>query len=94
MTQSAQRQAARRGTRGRRHRRSEVAPPSHTVLGLLVVVGGSLAVWVLLAMLGLWLPRRRRDRGLPVAHVDRMTSLGAFRGRMQSKKLAMWLSLA
>jgi hypothetical protein len=51
MTQSAQRQASQRGARGRRHRRSEVAPASHTVLGLLVVVGGSLAVWVLLAML-------------------------------------------
>lgn len=42
---------------------------------------------VVLAVLGLWLPRRRRDRGLPVAHVDRMTALSAFRGALLRYRL-------
>jgi Ca-activated chloride channel homolog len=46
------------------------------------VVGAAAVVAVALAALGLLLPRRRRDRGLPVAHVDRMTGLAAFRGAL------------
>ncbi|WP_206446269.1 VWA domain-containing protein [Agrococcus sp. KRD186] len=44
-------------------------------------------VAVVLAVLGLWLPRHRRDRGLPVAHVDRMTGLAAFRGALLRYRL-------
>lgn len=51
------------------------------MLGLAAVVA------VVLAVLGLWLPRRRRDQGLPVAHVDRMTGLGAFRGALLRYRL-------
>ncbi|GEK80928.1 hypothetical protein ABA31_22790 [Agrococcus baldri] len=51
---------------------------------MLALVG---VVAVVLAVLGLWLPRRRRDRGLPVAHVDRMTSLAAFRGALLRYRL-------
>ncbi|WP_405217225.1 vWA domain-containing protein [Agrococcus sp. Ld7] len=61
------------------------------LLGALVVVA------VVLAVLGLWLPRRRRDRGLPVAHVDRMTSLAVFRSALLRYRLwiggALLLSL-
>jgi Ca-activated chloride channel homolog len=49
-------------------------------------------VAVVLAVLGLWLPRRRRDRGLPVAHVDRMTGLAAFRGALLRYRL--WIGAA
>jgi Ca-activated chloride channel homolog len=42
-----------------------------------VIVAGLVA-----ALLGLLLPKRRRERGLPVAHVDRMTSLAVFRGAL------------
>lgn len=56
---------------------------------VLPLVGG---LGLLLAALGLWLPRRRRDRGLPVAHVDRMTSLGAFRGALLRYRL--WIGAA
>lgn len=44
-------------------------------------------VAVVLAVLGLWLPRRGRDQGLPVAHVDRMTGLSAFRGALLRYRL-------
>ncbi|WAC67398.1 VWA domain-containing protein [Agrococcus sp. SL85] len=42
---------------------------------------------IALAVLGLLLPRRRRDRGLAVAHVDRMTGLAAFRGALLRYRL-------
>lgn len=42
---------------------------------------------IALAVLGLVLPRRRRDRGLAVAHVDRMTGLAAFRGALLRYRL-------
>ena len=47
----------------------------------------AIGIGLLLAALGLWLPRRKRDRGLPVAHVDRMTSLAAFRGALLRYRL-------
>lgn len=43
-----------------------------------------------LALLGLLLPRRRRDRGLPVAHVDRLTGLAAFRSALLRYRL--WIA--
>lgn len=62
------------------------------MLGLLLVGAA------VLAALGLWLPRRTRDRGLPVAHVDRMTGLGAYRAALTRYRLwiggALLLSLA
>lgn len=54
-------------------------------------------VAIVLAVLGLWLPRRKRDQGLPVAHVDRMTSLAVFRSALLRYRLwiggALLLSL-
>lgn len=50
------------------------------------------AVAIVLAVLGAWLPRRRRDRGLPVAHVDRMTSLAVFRSALLRYRL--WIGAA
>ncbi|WP_413316412.1 hypothetical protein AA0Z99_07390 [Agrococcus sp. 1P02AA] len=61
------------------------------------LLGAVIVVALVLAALGLWLPRRRRDRGLPVAHVDRMTGLAAFRGALLRYRLwiggALLLSL-
>lgn len=51
---------------------------------MVAVVG---VVAIALALLGILLPRRRRDRGLPVAHVDRMTGLGAFRAALMRYRL-------
>ncbi|WP_156906060.1 vWA domain-containing protein [Agrococcus lahaulensis] len=56
------------------------------LLPIVVVVG------IALAIVGLLLPKRRRDRGLPVAHVDRMTSLPAFRGALARYRL--WIGAA
>lgn len=56
------------------------------LLPIVVVVG------IALAIVGLLLPRRRRDRGLPVAHVDRMTALPAFRGALTRYRL--WIGAA
>lgn len=58
------------------------------MLGLVVVV--ALAV----VLLGLLLPRRRRDRGLPVAHVDRMTGLAVFRSALLRYRLWIGGALA
>ncbi|MDR7232934.1 VWA domain-containing protein [Agrococcus sp. BE272] len=54
------------------------------VLPVVLVVG------IALVVVGLVLPRRRRDRGLPVAHVDRMTGLAAFRGALLRYRL--WIA--
>ncbi|WP_143143623.1 VWA domain-containing protein [Agrococcus sp. Marseille-P2731] len=51
------------------------------------LLGAVVVVALVLAGLGLWLPRHRRDRGLPVAHVDRMTGLAAFRGALLRYRL-------
>lgn len=51
------------------------------------MLGAAGVVALVLAVLGLWLPRRRRDRGLPVAHVDRMTGLAAFRAALLRYRL-------
>lgn len=51
------------------------------------MLGGLLFVAVVLAALGLLLPRRKRDRGLPVAHVDRLTGLAVFRGALLRYRL-------
>ncbi len=48
------------------------------------------AVALGLALVGLLLPRRRRDRGLPVAHVDRLTGLAAFRRALLRYRL--WIA--
>jgi Ca-activated chloride channel family protein len=56
------------------------------LLPIVVTVG------IALAIVGLLLPKRRRDRGLPVAHVDRMTSLPAFRGALARYRL--WIGAA
>lgn len=53
-----------------------------------------LVVGIALAVLGLALPRRRRDRGAPVAHVDRMTGLAAFRGALLRYRLWIGGALA
>ncbi|MCH1883660.1 VWA domain-containing protein [Agrococcus sp. ARC_14] len=53
-------------------------------LGALVIVA------IVLAALGLLLARRKRDRGLPVAHVDRMTGLAAFRSALLRYRL--WIA--
>ncbi|HET8867542.1 MAG TPA: hypothetical protein VFM87_04360 [Agrococcus sp.] len=50
-------------------------------------LGAAIVVALVLAVLGLWLPRRRRDRGLPVAHVDRMTGLAGFRSALLRYRL-------
>ncbi len=46
------------------------------------------------ALLGLLLPKRRRERGLPVAHVDRMTSLAVFRGALLRYRVGIASALA
>ena len=51
------------------------------------MLGAAIVVAIVVAVLGLWLPRRRRDRGLPVAHVDRMTGLTAFRSALLRYRL-------
>ena len=51
-------------------------------------------VVVALVAVGLLLPRRRRDRGVAVAHVDRMTALGAFRGALVRYRLLVGGALA
>ena len=56
------------------------------VLPIVLLVGLALIV------LGFLLPKRRRDRGLPVAHVDRMTALPAFRGALLRYRL--WVAAA
>ncbi|WP_373284758.1 hypothetical protein [Agrococcus terreus] len=58
------------------------------VLPVLAVVA------VALVVVGLLLPRRRRDRGVAVAHVDRMTALGAFRGALVRYRLLVGGALA
>ncbi|WP_347754091.1 hypothetical protein [Agrococcus sp. ProA11] len=61
------------------------------------MLGALIVVAIVLAALGLWLPRRKRDQGLPVAHVDRMTALAAFRSALLRYRLwiggALLLSL-
>lgn len=50
-------------------------------------VGVAVVLALVAVVVGLLLPRRRRDRGLAVAHVDRLTGLGAFRGALLRYRL-------